>query len=252
VRLLTLSALALSLTLPGLAQEHGAPKAEKGKAPAAPTTTDNPDSPSAALGELQAGNGRFVAGKRLRSVETGKDAARRAELAKGQAPFAVIVTCSDSRVPDALLFDQEMGRLFVVRVAGELLEPAGIASVDYAVGHLGSKIVIVMGHSACGAVKAVREAKGKPLPGNLWAFQAPMAGLLESTPMDPNEDASAHLTRLIEQNAKRQAQVLVDRSEEVRHLVGGDKVWVVPAVYDLASGKVTFFKPLSAPATDHH
>ncbi len=250
-----LTPLALAVSLTALAQDHGhgAAKADpKGKAPVAAGPSESPDSPSAALAELQAGNARFMAGKRTRSIETAKDAARRAELAKGQAPFAVIVACADSRVPDALLFDQEMGRLFVVRVAGELLEPAGIASVDYAVGHLGSKVVVVLGHSSCGAVKAVREAKGKPLPGNLWAFQAPMAGLLETTPMDPNEDASAHLARLIEQNAKKQAQVLIDRSEEVRHLMASDKIWVVPAVYDLASGKVSFFKPASGPATEHH
>lgn len=245
------SALTLLLALLPLgAQDHGhaAAKADPKAKAAAPAPADLPDSPAAALAELQAGNGRFVTGRRTRSTDTARDAARRAELSKGQAPFAVIVTCSDSRVPDALLFDQEMGRLFVIRVAGELLEPAGIASVDYAVGHLGSKLVLVLGHSACGAVKAVREAMGKPLPGNLWAFQAPMAGLLETTPMDPNEDAGAHLARLVEQNAKKQAQVLVDRSEEVQHLVASDKVWVVPAVYDLASGKVSFFKPLGAPA----
>ena len=241
-----LSALALLAALPILAQEHGA-KAKP--APAAPA--EAPDSPSAALAELQAGNDRFVAGKRSRTLETGKDAARRSELAKGQAPFAVIVTCSDSRVPDNLLFDQEMGRLFTIRVAGELLEPGGIASVDYAVEHLGSKVVVVLGHASCGAVKAVRDAKGKPLPGNLWAFQAGMAGLLETTPFDPNEDGPAYLARLVEGNAKRQAQILVDRSEEVRHHLAGDRLWVVPAVYDLASGKVSFFKPLSAPAAEH-
>lgn len=234
-----LSALALVLALPLAAQEHGH------AAPKAATAAEGPDSPTAALAELQAGNARFVAGKRTRSLETSKDIARRTELAKGQAPFAVIVTCSDSRVPDNLVFDQEMGRLFTIRVAGELLEPGGLASVDYAVEHLGSKVVVVMGHANCGAVKAVRDQKGKPLPGNLWAFQAGMAGLLETTPMDPNEDGAAYLARLVEANAKKQAQILVDRSEEVRHLVQGDKVWVVPAVYDLASGKVSFFKPLS-------
>ncbi|HJV89291.1 MAG TPA: carbonic anhydrase [Holophagaceae bacterium] len=250
-----LSGLAFMLALPAWAQEHGhsSPKADpKAKAPvAAPAASDAPDSPSAALSELQTGNARFVAGKRTRSVDTAKDAARRTELAKGQAPFAVIVTCSDSRVPDNFIFDQEAGRLFTIRVAGELLEPGGIASVDYAVEHLGSKVVIVMGHASCGAVKAVRDANGKPLPGNLWAFQAGMAGLLESTPLDPNEEGGAYLARLVEQNAKRQAQALVDRSAEVRHLAAEDKIWVVPAVYDLASGKVTFYKPLNPPAGNH-
>lgn len=251
MRNLTLPTLALLLALPLAGQDHGhaEPKAKGGGAPAAEAA---PENPSAALSELQAGNGRFVSGKRSRTLETAKDPGRRTELAKGQAPFAVIVTCSDSRVPDNLVFDQEMGRLFTVRVAGELLEPGGIASVDYAVEHLGSKVVIVLGHASCGAVKAVKEAKGKPLPGNLWAFQAGMAGLLETTPPDPNEDSAAYLARLIEQNAKRQAQILVDRSAEVRHLVSSDKVWVVPAVYDLASGKVNFFKPLSVAEAAHH
>lgn len=245
-----LAALPLLLALPMVGQEHGHAEA-KAKGPVG-TMEAGPDSPSAALAELQSGNGRFVGGKRSRTLETAKDAARRAELAKGQAPFAVIVTCSDSRVPDNLVFDQEVGRLFTIRVAGELLEPGGLASVDYAVEHLGSKVVIVLGHASCGAVKAVRDAKGKPLPGNLWAFQAGMAGLLETNPADPNEDGAAYLARLVEQNAKRQAQILVDRSAEVRHLVSSEKVWVVPAVYDLASGKVNFFKPLSAPAAEHH
>ena len=243
----TVPALILLLASPLCGQDHGASKAEaKGKAASTVAASDIPDSPSAALAELQSGNSRFVSSKRTRTLETAKDAGRRSELAKGQSPFAVIVTCSDSRVPDNLVFDQEMGRLFTIRVAGELLEPGGIASVDYAVEHLGSKVVIVLGHASCGAVKAVRDAKGKPLPGNLWAFQAGMAGLLETNPADPNEDGTAYLARLVEQNAKRQAQILVDRSAEVRHLVGSDKVWVVPAVYDLASGKVSFFKPLSA------
>ncbi len=233
-------------------QDHGHAK-EDPKAKAAPVAvSDAPDSPSAALAELQAGNGRYTSGKRSRSVETAKDVARRADLAKGQAPFAVVVTCSDSRAADNLLFDQELGRLFTIRVAGELLEPAGIASVDYAVAHLGSKVVVVMGHANCGAVKAVRDAKGKPLPGNLWAFQSGMAGLLETTPSDPNEDAATYLARLVEQNAKRQAQLLVDRSEEIRRLVSEEKIWVVPAVYDMGTGKVNFFKPLSAPIAEHH
>ncbi|MBI3131347.1 MAG: carbonic anhydrase [Acidobacteria bacterium] len=253
MRKTTFPALILLLASPLCGQEHGAPKAEpKGKATSSAAPSDNPDSPSAALAELQSGNSRFVNSKRSRTLETAKDAGRRGELAKGQSPFAVIVTCSDSRVPDNLVFDQEMGRLFTIRVAGELLEPGGIASVDYAVEHLGSKVVIVLGHASCGAVKAVRDAKGKPLPGNLWAFQAGMAGLLETNPADPNEDGAAYLARLVEQNAKRQAQILVDRSAEVRHLVGSDKVWVVPAVYDLASGKVSFFKPLSVAEASHH
>lgn len=219
--------------------------------PAAPTnhgsapTADAPDSPGAALHELSAGNARFVVGKRVRTLDTGHDAAMRAALVGGQAPFAVVITCSDSRVPDALLFDQEAGRLFTIREAGNAPDLQGIASAEYAVDHLGSRLVVVMGHTSCGAVKAVREANGKPLPGNLWALQAGMAGLLESTPQDPNEDARAHSARLEEANARRQAQAMLDRSALLRDLAAAEKIWVVPALYNLASGKVHFFKPIS-------
>jgi carbonic anhydrase len=102
-------------------------------------------------------------------------------------------------------------------------------------------------------VKAVREANGKPLPGNLWALQAGMAGLLETTPQDPNEDAKAHSARLEEVNARRQAQSMLDRSALLRDLAAAEKIWVVPALYSLPTGKVQFFKPLSVQAaTAHH
>lgn len=215
--------------------------AAHGPAPAA----DAPDSPAGALAELSAGNTRFVTGKRVRTLNTGHDAAMRAALVSGQAPFASVITCSDSRVPDALLFDQEAGRLFTIREAGNAPDLQGIASAEYAAEHLGSKLIVVMGHTSCGAVKAVREASGKPLPGNLWALQAGMAGLLESTPQDPNEDAKGHLGRLEEANARRQAQAMLDRSALLRDLAAGEKIWIVPALYHLASGKVQFFKPLA-------
>ena len=117
-----------------------------------------------------------------------------------------------------------------------------MASVEYAVEHLGSKLVVVLGHTACGAVTAVAQANGKPLPGNLWSLQAAMAGLLETTHEDPNESAAEHLRHLEKNNAVRQAQAVLDRSEIVRHLVGTGKVQVLPAVYDLASGQVSFLE----------
>lgn len=254
----TLPILLLATTLTLGAEDHG-PAKPKGAAasPKAPVATvaasELPDSPSAALTELSAGNARFVAGKRARTLDTGHDAALRAALVGGQAPFAVIVTCSDSRVPDALLFDQEAGRLFTIREAGNAPDLQGIASVEYAAAHLGSKLIVVMGHTSCGAVKAVREANGKPLPFNLWALQAGMAGLLESTPQDPNEDAKAHTARLEEANARRQAQVLLDRSSLLSDLAAKEQIWIVPALYSLATGKVQFFKPVSVAApTSHH
>ncbi|HEX4846286.1 MAG TPA: carbonic anhydrase [Geothrix sp.] len=250
---LLLAALPLAADEPAPAKTTPKP-APKAQAHAAPAPVDTPDSPSAALAELASGNARFVAGKRVRTLDTGRDAAMRAALANGQAPFAVIITCSDSRVPDSLVFDQEAGRLFTIREAGNTPDLQGLASAEYAAEHLGSKVIVVMGHTSCGAVKAVREANGKPLPFNLWALQAGMAGLLESTPQDPNEDAKAHIARLEEVHARRQAQVLLDRSSLLRDLTAAEKVWVVPALYHLASGKVQFFKPITAlpPAQAHH
>lgn len=253
MRLIPVLLLATPLSL--LTQEHHNQLAKAkaaAHAPAAPAihgsapVAASPDSPAEALQELSAGNARFVAGRRVRTLDTGHDAAMRAALVGGQAPFAVVITCSDSRVPEALLFDQEAGRLFTIREAGNAPDLQGIASAEYAVDHLGSKVVVVMGHTICGAVKAVREASGKPLPGNLWALQAGMAGLLESTPQDPNEDAKAYGIRLEEANARRQAQAMLDRSALLRNLVADEKLWIVPALYNLTTGKVQFFKPVSA------
>jgi len=209
----------------------------------------------AGLAELKAGNRRFVEGRRVRTLLTSQDAALRETLVKGQAPFAVIVTCSDSRVMDNFVFDQEMGRIFTIREAGNCPDIQGVASVEYAAEHLGSSLVIVMGHTFCGAVKAVAEAQGKPLPGNLWSLQAAMAGLLETTQEDPNESAAEHLRHLESHNAVRQAQALLDRSEILRHLVAAGKLRVVPAVYDLSSGNVAFLelpKALKGEEKAHH
>lgn len=211
-----------------------------------------PDTPRAALEELLAGNGRFAAGKRVRTVDTGRDAALRAALVKGQQPFAVVITCSDSRVPDAFVFDQEPGRLFTIREAGNAPDLQGLASAEYAVEHLGSKVIVVMGHTGCGAVKAVREARGRPLPGNLWALQAGMAGLLESTPEAPDEDAAAYGTRLEASNAQRQAQALLDRSNLLRERTAEGRLRILPALYHLDTGKVQLLQPLTSAAEVEH
>jgi carbonic anhydrase len=120
-----------------------------------------------ALRLLQAGNQRYVEGK-LNSVTADEMARRRAELVQGQKPFAVVVCCSDSRVGPEIVFDQELGNIFVVRTAGEVLDAAGIGSIEYAVAHLGSPLVLVLGHEHCGAVAAaVAEAKE---PGHIAAI----------------------------------------------------------------------------------
>ena len=246
--LLVLPVLALATQAPA-----PVPPAPQAAVHAAPTGV--PDTPAAALAELTAGNGRFVAGRRVRTMDTGQDAAMRTALVAGQHPFAILVTCSDSRVPDSLVFDQEAGRLFTIREAGNAPDLQGLASIEYAVAHLGSKVIVVLGHTGCGAVKAVREATGRPLPGNLWALQAAMAGLLETTPEHPHEDARAYDTRLEKANARRQAQAILDRSDLVRGRSADGKVWVVPALYHLDTGRVQFLKPapvVGAAPPAHH
>ena len=229
--------------------------AEKGGAAAAPPGAEA-QSAEGALAELKAGNQRFVAGARTRSQLGVNDPALRQALAKGQAPFAVIVTCSDSRLGENFIFDQELGRLFTIREAGNSPDIQGLASIEYAVEHLGSKLVVVMGHDACGAVKVVMESGPAILPGNLWSLQAAMSGLLESVHPEAGEAPAGRLMKLVKSNAERQARVVVGRSSIVQHLVAAGKVTVVPALYDLASGKVQFLAAVrsetgKAPA-EHH
>lgn len=206
-----------------------------------------------AVAELQAGNLRFAEGRRVRTLMAMQDPDLRRTLAGGQAPFAVIVTCADSRLMDNLIFDQELGRLFTVREAGNCPDTQGIASVEYAVEHLGAKLVVVLGHTKCGAVKAVAESHGQPLPGHLWSLQAAMVGLAEALPEDPNAGPDRTLRDMERVNAQRQAQVILDRSEIVRHLAGQGKVKVLPALYDLDTGRVTWLAlPSRAPQAAHH
>jgi carbonic anhydrase len=205
-----------------------------------------PSPPQAALNELKEGNAHFVAGKRVRTSNPTDDANLRKQLASGQAPFAVVLGCSDSRVPETFVFDQEPGRLFVVREAGNTADLHALASTEYGVLALGAQVIVVLGHTSCGAVKAVREARGTPLAGNFWVFQAAMAGLLETTPPGEKESDAAYLSRLAAVNARRQAQALVDRSPALREKVSAGALIVVPAVYDLSSGEVAFQDPISA------
>src|SRR5438105_3479472 len=117
--------------------------------------------PAAALDRLKDGNGRFAADK---PAARKTDAKRRAELAAGQHPFAVVLTCADSRVAPELVFDAGLGELFVLRVAGNIADPAVVGSIEYAVEHLHTPLIVVLGHESCGAVAAALD--GAKLPGD--------------------------------------------------------------------------------------
>src|SRR5213594_1967927 len=124
--------------------------------------SDQPSvAPAEAISKLKEGNGRYTSGN---LQHPGQTTDRRTELAKSQYPFATVVSCSDSRVPPEIVFDQGLGDLFIVRVAGNVLNDEGLGSIEYAVDHLGTRLILVLGHQRCGAVQAAKEtiaAKGK-------------------------------------------------------------------------------------------
>lgn len=200
--------------------------------------------PLEALTRLSAGNARFANCQRNRSAVTADDGAERSALAGGQQPFAAILTCADSRVSPELVFDQTLGDLFVVRNAGNVAEPVGGGSLEYAVEHLGVRLVVVLGHASCGAVKAVSGSEGT-LPGQLAAIQRAMPGLREFA-LDQGKAGLAPpavVAASVERNAAAQATALIGASEVLRKGIGSGEIAVVPAVYDLTSGVVGFLPP---------
>ena len=192
-----------------------------------PKTTMSPDE---AVAELMAGNRRYVDDK-LTSFD--EDLAElRAHTAGGQAPFAAVLACADSRVPVEIVFDQSIGRLFVVRVAGNLATAAAIGSLEYGAAVLGTKAILVLGHSGCGAVKAA--IAGAPVPGQISGlFPLLRAGVDEGR---GDVDAS------IAANAAHQAHILATASPVLSDLVRRGDLVVVAGVYDLATGVVTMVK----------
>ena len=181
------------------------------------------------LERLLAGNKRFAAGH---SIHPDEDLVRRAALATGQKPFAVVVSCSDSRVPPELVFDQGFGDLFVVRVAGNIFDDAVDGSIEYATEHLGAGLIVVLGHESCGAVKAAmehnREAHIKTLA------KAIEPALIESAKL--SGDATENAVRANVQMVRRQIET---NQPILSKLVQEKRVRVVGAYYDLHTGAVS-------------
>ena len=192
--------------------------------------------PEQAYETLVAGNQRFVDGK---ATHPRQDVARRAELAMGQKPHTIVLSCSDSRVPPELVFDQGLGELFVVRVAGNVLGAAAVASMEYAVEHLGARLIVVMGHDSCGAVKAaLTTPKGKSAGSpDLDTLVAQIQPNLEK--VKPEDDKT--IRGPVRANVDGVTRQLTRKSEILRKAVESGKVKVVSAIYALASGKVEFW-----------
>jgi carbonic anhydrase len=184
-------------------------------------------SPDAALQDLMAGNERFAAG-RMTSFEQDLAILKQKTIDK-QEPFAAVLSCADSRVPVELIFDQTIGHVFVTRVAGNIVAPEIIASLEYGAVVLGTKVILVMGHANCGAVKAA--IQGKEVPGQISALFPHIQPAVDQAGPDLEAAAKA--------NAKIQAALLRESSTVISGLLKDNKVKVVAAYYDIANGRVT-------------
>ena len=191
--------------------------------------------PDEALKKLQDGNARFVAGK---PEHPNADAARLAETAeKGQHPFATIITCSDSRCPAERLFDQGFGDIFVIRVAGNVCDTDETGSAEYGTDHLGTPLLVVLGHSLCGAVTAV--ATGAEVHGNIPPLVENIKpAVAKAQKAHPDLHGKDLVPEAIKANAFQGVEELFTRSPVIRERVTSGKLKVVAALYDLATGKV--------------
>jgi len=183
-------------------------------------------SPDGAFQELVSGNERFAANK-LTSIEHDLAMLKEKNVDK-QEPFAAVLSCADSRVPVELIFDQTIGHVFVTRVAGNIATPEIIASLEYGVAVLGVKVLVVLGHSNCGAVKAAMKAD--PVPGQISALYAPL--------QEAVRQSGGNFATAIEANTKVQAELLRTSSPVLRDAVKAGKLKIASGVYDLATGKV--------------
>lgn len=200
-------------------------------------------SPREALQRLREGNARFASD--TRSIETFVSHLRRAEQALGQEPFAIVLTCSDSRVPVETIFDQGIGDLFVIRVAGNIVAPSLVGSVEFAAATFGTRLVLVMGHSECGAVKATLDfiRGGGEVPSDnirdIVERVAPSAKIVVEGAGD--RDPATVLHEAVRANVRSSVDHLRHGSRILEQLVASEQVAVVGAEYDLITGKVEFF-----------
>jgi carbonic anhydrase len=164
-------------------------------------------------------------------------APRRTEIAAGQHPSAVVLSCSDSRVPPEYIFDQGLGDLFVVRVAGNVADPVALGSIEYAVEHLHVPLVIVMGHDNCGAVSATLHG-GKP-EGNIRSIVAKIAPAVKKAKTSGKKGEKL-LDAAVVENVRSVTAGLTRESKIIKHLVDKKQLKIVPAKYNLATGMVEF------------
>jgi carbonic anhydrase len=203
-----------------------------------------------ALALLQDGNRRFASDDRNRDAITGR--VRRLELAASQEPFAVILGCSDSRVPVEIVFDQGLGDLFVIRVAGNIVAPSQIGSVEFAAEQFGTRLVVVLGHTGCGAIETTLRQLQRPVENqshNLHSIvdliRPSVMGLLAT---ELRHDWPALGRAAVRANIRASVKHLRHGSDIIEHLIQKAGLLVVGAEYSLETGVVDFFDGLNGPA----
>lgn len=190
-----------------------------------------------ALHVIQEGNKRFTSNETMYKPDKDK----RIELANGQHPHTILLSCSDSRVPPELIFDQGLGDIFSVRVAGNVLNTESIASIEYAIEHLGSRLVVIMGHESCGAVKAaLTTPKGKSTGSHhidqlISEIQSNLNGNLLY------DGDNKTLQAPVRANVTAVSQELIKKSEIVREFIKKGELIIAQGIYSLSSGNVTFW-----------
>jgi carbonic anhydrase len=198
--------------------------------------------PEQGLELLLKGNAGFVKGD-LTILQKFSTVAERKEVAAGQKPFAVVLTCSDSRLPAEILFNKGLGEIFVVRVAGNVVAPHELGSIEYALEHLGANLIVVLGHERCGAVGATYENYPNHVEGNIGSLTESIYPAVDkvvagSKPVSVAEQA-AQVEECIVENINLVSESLESRSEIIKHLVHLGETRIVRAKYDLDSGRVT-------------
>lgn len=183
--------------------------------------------PDSALSELLEGNKRFVAGQQVAFQDN--LALLKKHVVQKQEPFAAVLSCADSRVPVEIVFDQSIGHVFVTRVAGNVITPEVTASLEYGAAILGTKVILVLGHADCGAVKATIEAEAAP--GQISTLFARIQPAVDQ--------AGSNLEAATKANAKIQSELLRRSSTVIAAMVRENKIKVAAGYYDLASGAVT-------------
>ena len=201
-----------------------------------------------ALRRLQEGNARFVSGEGMRDLAL--EHTRRRELVSDQAPFAIVLGCSDSRVPAEMVFDQGLGDLFVIRVAGNIVAPSQVGSIEFAAERFGVRLVVVLGHSKCGAVLAAIEALERPpehgspnlgfIVNRILPCVEPLAGLADS------HGHETLVQRAVRENIRASAHHLRHGSEVLERLIAENGLRVIGAEYSLETGVVDFFDQVPA------